>query len=178
MDRTAFCWANDGTLTCDTAEGWAKLGRDSPKLFPFELKASKGLLKVARAVLRSSCAFDSDPRFIVGFGRIVGLGVEAKLFTKGVTACKTLGCLVVGKLNGWTELIKGELVVDSVEIEFSGLGVGLDGDSLFCPKLMNSSFPIRTDLEIVLRDPIVENAVGLGVLNILVDGLNVFIGII
>lgn len=85
---------------------------------------------------------------------------------------------MVGKLNGWTELIKGELVVDSVEIEFSGLGVGLDGDSLFCPKLMNSSFPIRTDLEIVLRDPIVENAVGLGVLNIFVDGLNVCIGII
>lgn len=174
MDITAFCWANVGTRTCDTGEGWAKLVSDCPK---FEFDASIGLFNAVRAFLGPSCAFALDPMFIVGIGRIVGLGVEAKIFTKGVTACKTLGCLVVGRLNGWTELIKGELVVNIVEIVFSGLGVGLTGDLLFCPKLTNSSCPIGLDLEIVFRDPIVENAVGLGVLNIFVEGLNVCIGL-
>ena len=84
------------------------------------------------AVVGFSCKVDAEPRFIVGFGRIVGLGrnvglgVDAKMLTRGVTACKIFGCLVVCKATGL-----GSPVLDIVISESSFSSVALFDSSLF-----------------------------------------------
>ena len=52
---------------------------------------------------------------MVGAGKTVELGVDAKIFTTGVVACKILGCLVVSNVDvGCAEVVNKDADVKAV----------------------------------------------------------------
>jgi len=113
-------------------EGWTTIGRGCPKFISVGCVVNTGLFDGLMSVAGFSCKVDAEPRFIVGFGRIVGLGknvglgVDAKILTKGVTACRIFGCLVVCKATGL-----GAPVLKLIICESSFLSVAMLEISLF-----------------------------------------------